>query len=503
MNKRFTFWTAVFCVFSTLLVYCLVMQVKLVPGGDETISYLCATGNQDYYQQLSSRQLPYGMESDAAAWKAFLSVRPGAAGRIAGDLVVTDLHPPLYFWILHGFTLLPVFLFHSGLWLNLLLHIVSLFLLKAVAGKLELSPMAVFFTMLAWSLSPAVLAVGFSARQYELLGCFNLLSVLLFLHYRGSGDKRYGLFLLCSLTAGMLTQYLFLYFSLAYPGWALLIARDRRLTLRLSVLILLAVLLTYAVHPGMLRQFALQQERSQEFGAAGDLVSRTGKVILSFVQVFLPVMSLKSLFLSLSPRLVALVCAVAGGMAGVLVFRKRKMLQHLLRVQLHPFISWMLVCSLGLIILPYLFFLTPFHAMGRHYFVLVYPFLLMAMGVAVAKHARLFAAVTGLFGAGLLIELAGLYRQQQSYRPLLSGLEKSDRVVVNTVNRRAFPRLIPYLDRQKVLMDEQALPGTATGRVTLFICEETTFPAGMEKDVFKKYDLEDGVVLYTLFSGKP
>ncbi|TAE85141.1 MAG: hypothetical protein EAY81_06775, partial [Bacteroidetes bacterium] len=91
-----------FCaVILSLLVYGYVYQVKLMPTGDETIAYLCATGNQGLYEQVNKQGGLYGKISGVEDWQSFFTIKQGAFERIAPDLVQTDLHPPLYFWTLH------------------------------------------------------------------------------------------------------------------------------------------------------------------------------------------------------------------------------------------------------------------------------------------------------------------------------------------------------------------------------------------------------------------
>lgn len=84
------------------------VDAKQTLSHDETISYLAATCHQGEYERVVSRgAYPVARFAPAAAWQRF--VEPDEAlcfGRIAEGLAMHDIHPPLYFWMLHVWTLL-------------------------------------------------------------------------------------------------------------------------------------------------------------------------------------------------------------------------------------------------------------------------------------------------------------------------------------------------------------------------------------------------------------
>lgn len=498
MSKRFTFYTSIFCTGLLLLCYWIVVCIKIVPSGDETISYLCATGNQQHYEQIHSQQEVYGKEADISSLQHYFTRQPGSFKNIAADLTKTDLHPPLYFWLLRLFTYLPVSLFTSGLILNFVLHLLSFLVLVKLMKHLALSPVAQLFVLAGWCISPAIAGVGFYARQYELLGLMNLLGIYFFMLYHKERKPLYLSLLFLCLMAGMFTQYLFIYFSFAYAGFALIIERDKKLTIILLAVIASALLLIWFIHPGIVQQFATQQSRTQEFTGISGIVTRTGKIILSFIQVLVPVLAMKTFFMALPGVVAGTAAIIILTIIGVAGFKYRNKLVFNTGKPFSYFMLWMLFCSVGLSIVPYLLFLTPLHAMGGQYLTLVYPFLLIILAVIVSQHVKLLFAALSLMFVGLAVQMIVLFNQQQQDKMLVSELERSDLLVVNTVNRRGFLRLVPLLSHPKVMLDEQALPCNYTGRNILFIAEESTIPENACDGKTTSYDLRDGVVMYTI-----
>ncbi len=145
---------------------------------DESISYLAAACHQGDYARITVLgEPPFGRWVAASDWKALL--RPDRAlclGDIGRDLAREDIHPPLYFWLLHVWALV----FGVGLWTGLSLNIVLATLtglaLYGLARRLLGNPLQAASVAGVWSLSPAAIRVFGEARQYELLA---LLAVLL------------------------------------------------------------------------------------------------------------------------------------------------------------------------------------------------------------------------------------------------------------------------------------------------------------------------------------
>ncbi len=144
---------------------------------DEAIALLCATCHESDYEHarldLANSWVP------GAKWKAFFTTDKFACfGQIRSDLFDYDIHPPLYFWLLHLTGILGGFGPTTGPRLNAIVHGVELVALMLLVRRLTSGIWTAVAAAALWSFSPAAFETTFYARQYELLGCFGILTVL-------------------------------------------------------------------------------------------------------------------------------------------------------------------------------------------------------------------------------------------------------------------------------------------------------------------------------------
>lgn len=489
-----------FCaVILSLLVYGFVDQVKLMPTGDETIAYLCATGNQELYERVNKHEALYGKMSKQEDWQQFFNIEQGAFGRIAPDLAKTDLHPPLYFWILHVVLHYIQPMFKAGLLLNLLCHLAIIFVLYKLGITIGLSRKSAAIVVLFWCLSPAIISIGFVARQYQLLCLLNICAALAFAKYEQNKQPVWAVLFLLSLTAGALTHYLYLYFMLGYLAYAIVYKKHAHTWFITLAAITTAIIVLLVLHPGVLHQFMLQQTRAQQFHLT-EIPLRIGKVLISFIQLVLPVMALKTFLLKLP--LWAVVGGIVSLSAGLLLLfknRSNKQVSWKSVLMGNKLVTWLLLCSLVLAIVPYLLFFTPQHAMGGQYLVLVYPFLFLTVLPQLIAENKLRSGLIIAFFTGLFLQLTWLRLDQKRYAPLFNDIKNADAICVNSTDRRGFLRVLPYLKAgQVIVMDEKIAPCGLPYPNTLFISDQSTKDnAGAYFKQAKAYDLNDGVVFYT------
>lgn len=236
---------------------------------DESWSYVTATGHLGNFETGAGE--PLGRWVPASSWQAlwhpqvFFDFR-----QISLDLAHHDVHPALYFWVLHVWVLIFGVNFWSGPLLNLFIDIATGAALFGLARRLLRDPLAAALVVLTWAVSPAVRLTSSMARMYPLLALFAVLFVwlLLIATERGRAPRHWlaVLLLLAGATAGgMLTQYQFV---LIVAGGALLaVAWLARTELRrcASVLGALAggLVLTALVQPGIYEQFRREQAKQQ------------------------------------------------------------------------------------------------------------------------------------------------------------------------------------------------------------------------------------------------
>jgi len=182
---------------------------------DEAISYLAATVNQGAFDQ-SEREgaYPAGRWVHASEWKQFLQPRQFLAFRQIGiDLATIDVHPPLYFWLLHVWTVFWGMHVWTGPTLNLIIFILGMVCLYGLGQTVLKETWQTAVVVAIWGFSPAVIDVTLKARQY---GLFATLTIIFVWHIALATDvkrqfSRMNGFTLALVTAaGALTHFHFI-----------------------------------------------------------------------------------------------------------------------------------------------------------------------------------------------------------------------------------------------------------------------------------------------------
>lgn len=490
------------CILAIALIFGWVFLTKNISGGDETISYLCAAGNQESYQQIINQKGAYGTIMSNTFWQGYFQTQPEAIKNIAPDLVKTDLHPPLYFWLLHYFTLVINIPLKAGLLLNMLLHIAGLLVLIPITKQLKLNPIASNFVLMMWAISPAIISVGFWARQYELLALINL--VAFYCYLKSANNKFYLLGFAASITLGLLTHYLFLYFSLGYLVHTLWVNKTNNMSVQLLFAFVLAFFAFYLIHPDFAQQFELQQQRAQVFNAS-ELPGRIGKIALAFIQIVAPILALKPVLIKLPFTIILLLTGAITLTIFWVVFKQAAKLnikQTFLNfaTRLNQPVLFLLVWSVGLTVVPYLFFFTPFHAMAPQYLTLVYPFLLLSIGLMATSKPKILQTIMLISFVGCVTQLVVFWQSQKQFNSLIKLVNEAKLIGVNTVDRRGVTRLFPYLNKEgKLIIDEELNPEEINNKGGVFIADEyTKVKLGHRLNKANQYDFGDGTILYVV-----
>jgi hypothetical protein len=198
---------------------------------DDTISYLAATGHQGEYQQVvDTGRPPVAQWVPAARWQAFTRIDDRLPLlTIARDLGHHDIHPPVYFWLLHVWTLLVGVNLWTGPMLNVVVHMLTAVVLWLLARHVTGSPLAAWGAVGVWATLPAVAETAASTRQYSLVGLWSITLGWAFIRTR-EGPTTRGLLAVGAVTAlGMLTLYPF---GLVVAGFGLVCVADLRLPAR-------------------------------------------------------------------------------------------------------------------------------------------------------------------------------------------------------------------------------------------------------------------------------
>lgn len=358
--------TAIFMALLLILVATSFLRIAIIVNKttmeyDEAISYLAATCNQNRFSDASFAPLP----RPAAEWKQYLSLaEPFCFDQIRQSLMQRDVHPPLYFWVLH----LWVMAFGVHLWtgptLNMLIAIFATLALFMLAKDVLQNGYEALLVVASYALNPSIVLISKEARQYDLLILFLILAVW-FTHIlinKPSTWRRAAILLMLVIAAGSLTHYLFLLFvpiaCFVYAVWQM---ADRRRAWQMAVPLLGGYGLAWALNPDFWVNINRQAERTM-MPTWSEFAMRFERVLVAFA----------TFYYVLLPLLLLLLVAL------YFVWRERDKRQRYLRqinVQGWP-VFFFLVWFGGVVIGMYLAFLTPVHTIGSSkYLSMVWPFL--------------------------------------------------------------------------------------------------------------------------------
>ena len=97
--------------------------------------------------------------------------------QIAPGLAAYDVHPPLYFGLLHGWLVLVRDDLWGGRALNLVLAALTVLGIYGMARAMGFEPIEGALAALVWAVSPAVVGISSIARQYDLVALSTVLLV--------------------------------------------------------------------------------------------------------------------------------------------------------------------------------------------------------------------------------------------------------------------------------------------------------------------------------------
>ena len=182
---------------------------------DEAWSYASAAGRLgpfvaamggDPGTSLTGRWVP------AAEWQRFWTSQGLAdVKHIATDLSSWDVHPPLYFGLLHAWLLATGMHVWAGRALNLVFAALTILGIFGLARALGFKRLEGALAALVWAVSPAVVSISSITRQYDLVALTTVLLVWGLVgavkERRGGVRRLYLLWLAVATAAALLTHY--------------------------------------------------------------------------------------------------------------------------------------------------------------------------------------------------------------------------------------------------------------------------------------------------------
>jgi len=418
-------------------------------GMDEGISYLAATGHEgEYIDVINTKSAPYGSWVKASEWKRFIQPEDlFCFNTISSDLANYDVHPPLYFWILHIWFMVFGVGISSGPLLNVALFVPSVFTLFYLARYCLKNSMEAALVALIWSASPAVIRISFISRNYSLLVLLSIIFVREILKFSDVTEKiKWPDYFLLFITAGagMLTHY---HFLLLMAGAVLFIIlrlfkkNKRRLATALS-LIGLGCLLLVLLHPDFYLSFLLEQSRDHSVQYRG-FFPRMNKVASAFFDFIIGNRVIQG---GLMIIFIAIIIPF-------LIIRVKDRGRWIKATDGNHFtglsIIYFLVWTGGTITLLYLIGVTSLQQMGKRYLSMVYPFLAFVPVMFFRFFGRAKVIVSTCFCVLIFISSGMMvWRYNNSQKQIFDPealLCESQKVLIDNDSRLFIPPLLPYI----------------------------------------------------------
>lgn len=453
--------------------------IKRCVQHDETISLMAAACKSQAFQD---RRLDLANRWVAASeWQRFHEIEtPLCFAKIQSDLIVLDIHPPLYFWALHIAGLFVGLNATTGPLLNVVFHAASLVMLFLLARELSLGRAAALTVIVVWSFAPSALSVTYFARQYEMVTFFALSSLLMFTYVIGRRRWRLYAVLLTAAELGALLTNFQGAFVLAAVGLCAILAllhawlrrKDRRAAAPLAPSIaalastFVAFALFLAVHWGFWKQLATVERRLA--GIEGTLRGAGDRAEVALERI--------NEFFSIDARPSLLGFAVLAGLllipAGIQLFVRRRQ-----RETTPPLwtVSYVGLATLGgLTVLQYVSYRAPAHAMDdARYLAMAWPLLALvsvqaASYVVPDRAARIayagLIAVVAWYSVPRRFESPALCGGQSGNWRFANSLDSAEKVATNDIGRGRVGTLFPVLDADTLMFGTTGKMGPAQER---------------------------------------
>lgn len=483
---------------------------KITITHDETISYLSATVNQGDFERIFQNNVyPANRWVSVGTWKEWFELdKPFSFRQIGIDLAESDIHPPLYFWLLHLWTWLFDVHPWTGPTLNILLQAIGAIGLFHLARRVLKDNFEALAVVFIWSVSPAVLTATLEARQYTLFGVFAIFFIWLIViavDRLRALDWRIWILLAIVTAGGALTHYQFI---LIVAGAVLifvlkLLRHDLKRVAFVGTAVTVGYLLSFVLHPRFyqsIQELSRRQALEAQYLSSGLALAQrmyaVGKTFTSFwsassiIQLILFCVALTSLI-----------------WLGLILWKNPDRIRQYAQTkdfsgyEVGLFFVWIG----GISILLYLTFVSPVHAMTARHMSAVWPFfpflaILLLRMVQIPNRNRIILLLgTAVFLSGMFTVWQGVNGDKEILHTNVT-LANVNRVVADGVYQGIFPRIflqlpddtliyatsqnellknpkawLPMLDTNSVYISELSYDNTAANRDRILALIEQRF----------------------------
>ena len=415
---------------------------------DDGISYLSATCHQELYET----EMPAGKWVPANQWQFFWELEKfGCFSTIAKDLATQDIHPPLYFWVLHIWSWIYGVSLSTGLILNILFNIFT-FLGIFIACRILQSPFwisATFATL--WLLNSELLSFSIEARQYNLLGTISIYFVISGIRFFRKSDL-FNTLIFCLISfLGLLTHYHFLLLLTPFVvllGYRLFIKKKWHSLILLFSSLIITFFLFYLIHPNFYMSFIRQADQAGVF-AFKEVPYRIFEYVIAVSEIFIPIQDI--LFYSNNNEFlrVLLIIGLSIIISLVLFWCVKIKIYKKLFIDDNNFLIISSVITTLIIGILYILCFSPFHAMGVKYLILVSPILYVVSAKVLFSIVKIrqtyivnilivFLIIQGVYG---IISVSRFIKESDSLYPFTS-MDINSPVVIDSVARGVLPVIL-------------------------------------------------------------
>jgi 4-amino-4-deoxy-L-arabinose transferase-like glycosyltransferase len=428
---------------------------KVTLISDEGITFLAATGHQGEFAHIRDvPDTPYGRWATAGDWKRFIQVEDKLClGRIGRDIAATDIHPPLYFWLLHIWSIFFGVDIWTGPALNVLLAAASTLAVFLLGRRVLGDPLPAAAAACVWALSPTVVATSIQARQYDLLGLCTSLFIWQALRCTDMSVRHP--WRQCVLLAGLTAAVLLTYYhaTLIVSGCCLvlfvrLLKTNRGMLIRFYASICAGVGVFVLLHPHFLESVARAKKQSQDFSGS-ELTHRVEQVLTRYASFYVDVAGFgeKSRNLVAYAVVAIVVLSIVFMLVRTVKMRRTQRPSGPVPPVIAMFLLWLWAAgtNIGL----YLACVSPRHAMEPKHPSMVYPLFAVLTAMILASFKRGRTAVA--FGLCIAVGISGItsvsrQRRYEGGSPNPAALAAGvDTVLIDTTNRLLLPAAVVYL----------------------------------------------------------